>query len=111
MKPAKIITSVAVLALALSAGLASAAAGGNGKGNNGNGNGNGGSAGSGGNSGGGSTTPVLASCAGSDISVSGASCLGFFSGNLNGNKPSLDAINTNLASWGVNLTSAVASGS
>jgi hypothetical protein len=111
MKPAKIITSVAVLALALSAGLASAAAGGNGKGNNGNGNGNGGSAGSSGNSGGGSTTPVLASCAGSDISVSGANCLGFFSGNLNGNKPSLDAINTNLASWGVNLTSAVASGS
>jgi hypothetical protein len=104
MKPAKLITSIAALALALSTGLASAAAGGNGKGNNGNGNGNGGSSG-------GSTTPVLATCSGTNISVAGASCLGFFSGNLNGNNPSLSAINTDLASWGVNLTSAVASSS
>jgi hypothetical protein len=105
MKPAKLITSALALALALSTGLASAAAGGNGKGNNGNGNGNGGG------SSGGSTTPVLATCSGTNISVAGASCLGFFSGNLNGNNPSLSAINTNLASWGVNLTSAVASSS
>jgi hypothetical protein len=104
MKAAKSITSIAALALALCSGLASAAAGGNGNGNNGNGNGNGGSSG-------GSSTPVLATCSGSNISVAGASCLGFFSGNLNGNNPSLSAINTNLASWGVNLTSAVASSS
>jgi hypothetical protein len=94
MKPTKLITSAAALALALSTGLASAAAGGHG---------------SGGTSG--STTPVLASCSGTDISVSGASCLGFFSGNLNGNASSVGAINTNLASWGVNLTGAVASSS
>lgn len=125
MKTAKFIAIAAALALAFSTGAASAAAGGNGKGNNGNGNGNGGSTGNtgngnsgnsgngngAGNSGGGSTTPVLAACSGSDISVAGASCLGFFSGNLNGNKPSLTAINTNLAVWDVNLTDAVASGS
>lgn len=51
-------------------------------------------------------TPVLA-CDGADISVAGASCKGFFAGNLNGNKPSLPAINEVLAIWGVNLTSAV----
>lgn len=99
-----------------------AAAGGNGKGNNGNGKGNGGSnppvvtapvttpvvtkpA----------TTPVITvpaatnSCAGASISVAGASCIGFISGNLNGNKPSLTEINNNLGVWGVHLTDAVAS--
>lgn len=84
MKTAKTISSAAALVLALSSGLASAAGG---------------------------STPVLASCSGSDISVAGATCLGFFSGNLNGNSASLSAVNTNLATWGVNLTSAATSGS
>jgi len=95
-----------------------AAAGGNGKGNNGNGKDNGGN-----------TTPVITqpaankpvttpvitipapstSCAGASISVTGASCIGFISGNLNGNKPSLTEINNNLGVWGVHLTEAVAS--
>ncbi|HEX7987973.1 MAG TPA: PEP-CTERM sorting domain-containing protein [Duganella sp.] len=51
----------------------------------------------------------MADCAGSDISVPGASCIGFLSGNLNGNKPSLTDINLNLAVWGVHLTQPVAS--
>ncbi len=51
--------------------------------------------------------PVLASCSGADVSVTGASCLGFFSGNLNGNKPSVAAINTDLKSWDFSLSSAV----
>lgn len=104
MKPAKLIACAAALALACSTGAAFA---GNGKGNNGNGKGNGGS--SSGSSGSGSTTTTLASCSGSDISVAGASCLGFFSGNLNGNKASLTDVNASLSTWGVNLTSAVAS--
>lgn len=87
----------------MSAGTAMAAAGGNGKGNNGNGKGNGGS-----------TTPVITvpapatACGASHISVAGASCIGFISGNLNGNKPSLTEINDNLSVWGVHLTAAVA---
>lgn len=94
-------STAATLAILMSAGTAMAAAGGNGKGNNGNGNGNGGG------------TPVITvptlSCAASNISVAGASCIGFISGNLNGNKPSLTEINQNLGAWGVHLTSAVAS--
>ena len=50
---------------------------------------------------------ATALCAGSDIDVAGASCIGFIDGNLNGNNPSLAEINLNLAVWGVNLTSAV----
>jgi hypothetical protein len=109
---------------------------GNGNGNNGNGNGNGGSnsgsgssgssnsgssgsgnsGSAGGNSGssgssGGSNTITLASCSGTDISVAGASCVGFFSGNLNGNNPSLSGVNAALAGWNVHLNSAVASSS
>lgn len=96
-------STAAALMVLMSAGTAMAAAGGNGKGNNGNGKGNGGG-----------TTPVITlpapstSCAGASISVAGASCIGFISGNLNGNKPSLTEINQNLGVWGVNLTSAVA---
>lgn len=87
-----------VLVLLMSASAAMAAGGGTGKGNNGKGNG------------GGSTTPVIAAaCAASDISITGASCIGFLSGNLNGNKPSLADINNNLGVWGVQLTTAVAS--
>ncbi len=56
----------------------------------------------------GSTMAAEALCAGSDISVPGASCIGFISGNLNGNNPSLTEINQNLGVWGVNLTQAVA---
>ena len=56
-----------------------------------------------------SITPVLA-CSGSDISVAGASCLGFYSGNLNGNAPSLAAVNTALGTWHLNLTEAVDAG-
>ena len=56
----------------------------------------------------GSTMAAEALCAGSDISVPGASCIGFISGNLNGNNPSLAGINQNLGVWGVNLTQAVA---
>jgi hypothetical protein len=108
---------------------------GNGNGNNGNGNGNGGSnsgsgssgssnsgssgSGNSGNAGGnsgssgssGSNTITLASCSGTDISVAGASCVGFFSGNLNGNNPSLSGVNAALAGWNVHLNSAVASSS
>jgi hypothetical protein len=51
--------------------------------------------------------PVLASCGSADVSVAGASCLGFFSGNLNGNKPSVNSINTDLKSWNFSLTGAV----
>jgi hypothetical protein len=99
----KTFSTAAALVLLMSGGAAMAAAGGNGKGNNGNGKGNGG------------TTPVITlpaastSCAGASISVSGASCIGFISGNLNGNKPSLTEINDNLGVWGVHLTQAVAS--
>lgn len=53
------------------------------------------------------SVPTLASCSGTDISIAGATCLGFFSGNLNGNGPSVSAINTDLASWGVHLAGAV----
>jgi hypothetical protein len=107
-------STAAALVLLMSGGAAMAAAGGNGKGNNGNGKGNGGS-----------TTPVVTtpatttpvitlpppstSCAGASISVAGASCIGFISGNLNGNKPSLTEINDNLGVWGVHLTAPVAS--
>ncbi|USX25608.1 PEP-CTERM sorting domain-containing protein [Oxalobacteraceae bacterium OTU3CINTB1] len=114
----KTVSTAATLVLLMSGGAAMAAAGGNGKGNNGNGKGNGGS-----------TTPVVTkpatdkpattpvitlppsstSCAGASISVAGASCIGFVSGNLNGNKPSLTEINSNLGVWGVHLTEAVAS--
>ena len=110
-------STAAALILLMSASTAMAAAGGNGKGNNGNGKGNSGSTTPGngnGNGNNGATTPVItvpatASCAASSISVAGASCIGFVSGNLNGNKPSLDEINQNLASWGVHLTAPVAS--
>lgn len=96
-------STAAALVLMMSASTAMAAAGGNGKGNNGNGKGNNGG-----------TTPVItvpatASCAASNISMAGASCIGFVSGNLNGNKPSLDEINQNLSAWGVHLTAPVAS--
>ncbi|HWW69974.1 MAG TPA: PEP-CTERM sorting domain-containing protein [Duganella sp.] len=96
-------STAAALVLMMSASTAMAAAGGNGKGNNGNDKGNNGG-----------TTPVItvpatASCAASNISVAGASCIGFVSGNLNGNKPSLDEINQNLSAWGVHLTAPVAS--
>ena len=100
----KTFSTAATLVLLMSGGAAMAAAGGNGKGNNGNGQGNGGS-----------TTPVITvpapstSCAGASISVAGASCIGFISGNLNGNKPSLTEINDNLGVWGVHLTAPVAS--
>jgi hypothetical protein len=100
----KTFSTVAALVLLMSGGAAMAAAGGNGKGNHGNGKGNGGN-----------TTPVITlpapstSCAGASISVAGASCIGFISGNLNGNKPSLTEINNNLGVWGVHLTDAVAS--
>lgn len=57
----------------------------------------------------GNAMAATAQCDGSDISVAGASCIGFIDGNLNGNKPSLAEINLNLAVWGVNLTSAVPS--
>ena len=119
-------STAAALVLLMSASTAMAAAGGNGKGNNGNGKGNSGSTTPGnsngngnGNGNNGATTPVVttpvitvpatASCAASSISVAGASCIGFVSGNLNGNKPSLDEINQNLATWGVHLTAPVAS--
>ena len=75
---------------------------------NGNANGNGNSAGSGGS--GGSGTPTIATCSASDISITGASCLGFYSGNLNGNAPSLAAVNTALGTWHLNLTEAVDAG-
>jgi hypothetical protein len=93
-------STAAALVLMMSAGAAMAAPGGkgNGNGNSGNGQGNGGG-----------TTPVMAACAASDISVAGASCIGFITGNLNGNNPSLAAINQNVGVWGLNLTSAVAS--
>jgi len=100
----KTFSTAATLVLLMSGGAAMAAAGGNGKGNSGNGKGNGGS-----------TTPVITlpapstSCAGASISVAGASCIGFISGNLNGNKPSLTEINDNLGAWGVHLTAPVAS--
>ena len=114
----KTFSTAATLVLLMSGGAAMAAAGGNGKGNNGNGKGNGGG-----------TTPVVTtpaankpvttpvitipapsnSCAGASISMAGASCIGFISGNLNGNKPSLTEINNNLGVWGVHLTQAVAS--
>lgn len=115
------LSTAAALVLMMSANTAMAAAGGNGKGNNGNGKGNSGSTPSNGNgnstgnnNSGAGTTPVItvpaaASCASSNISVAGASCIGFVSGNLNGNKPSLDEINKNLATWGVHLTAPVAS--
>jgi len=102
----KTFSTAAALVLLMSGGAAMAAAGGNGKGNNGNGKGNGGN-----------TTPVITlpapstSCAGASISVAGASCIGFIGGNLNGNKPSLTEINSNLGVWGVHLTQAVASSS
>ena len=57
----------------------------------------------------GNAMAATALCDGSDISVAGASCIGFIDGNLNGNKPSLAEINMHLAVWGVNLTSAVPS--
>ena len=81
-----------------------AAAGGNGKGNTGNGS-------NGQNKGGASTPVITAACAASDISITGASCIGFISGNLNGNSPSLTAINNNLGVWGVHLTAPVAAAS
>lgn len=86
----------------MSAGAAMAAAGGNGKANIGKTN-NG--------KGGGSTPVIAAACAASDISITGASCIGFISGNLNGNKPSLATINNNLGAWGVHLSAPVASSS
>jgi hypothetical protein len=139
MHTTKISAVLAALIVSLAASPAMAAAGGNGNGNNGNGNGNGGSTGnsgsgsgnsgnsgsngSGSNSGGsgsggnsnaggnsGGSTPVLtASCSGGDISVSGASCLGFFSGNLNGNNHTYSSVSTDLSPWGVHLNGAVAS--
>ena len=57
----------------------------------------------------GSTMAAEALCAGSDISVPGASCIGFISGNLNGNKSTLAEINQDVAAWGVTLTAPVAS--
>lgn len=91
----------AALVLLMSAGAAMAAAGGNDQGNNGKGKGNDG----------GSTPVIAATCAASDISITGASCIGFISGNLNGNKPSLSEINNNLGAWGVHLSAPVASSS
>ncbi len=110
-------STAAALVLLMSASTAMAAAGGNGKGNNGNGKGNSGATtpgNSNGNGNSGGTTPVItvpasSSCAASNISVAGASCIGFISGNLNGNKPSLAEINQNLGVWGLNLTAPVAS--
>ena len=105
MKTIALTTAAAVL-LTLSASAAMAA--GNGKGNNGNGKGNGG------NTTPPVSTPVItvpaaATCAASNISVSGARCIGFASGNLNGNNPSIGDINQLLGGWGVHLNSAVAS--
>ena len=53
------------------------------------------------------TVPVLASCSGSDISVAGATCIGFLEGNLNGNKNTFQAVDAALDVWGVNLTGKV----
>lgn len=53
------------------------------------------------------TTPILASCSGADISVAGATCLGFFSGNLNGNSPTVGNVNNALAPWNFSLSQAV----
>jgi hypothetical protein len=106
MQSAKISAVLAALIVTLAASPAMAAAGGNGNGNNGNGKGNGGSAG---NSGGGTTPVLTASCSGGDISVSGASCLGFFSGNLNGNNHTYSTVSTDLSPWGVHLNGAVSS--
>lgn len=82
----------------MSAGAAMAAAGGNANGKAGNDKGKGG----------GSTPVIAAACAASDISITGASCIGFISGNLNGNSLSLTAVNNNLGAWGVHLSSPVA---
>lgn len=57
------------------------------------------------------STPVLVSCSGADISIAGATCLGFFSGNLNGNSPSINDVNSALAPWNFTLTEAVNSSS
>jgi hypothetical protein len=93
---------LAALGLLMSAGAAMAAAGGNSKGNSGTGKGNGG----------GTATPVIAAaCGAGDVSITGARCIGFVAGNLNGNKPSLTDINNNLGVWGVHLTAPVASSS
>lgn len=116
----KLAKTVALLLL-MSAGAAMAAAGGNGKVNNGAGASNGagkgtgavanGGANNGKGKGGGSTPVIAAACAASDISIVGASCIGFIDGNLNGNSPSLTAINSNLGVWGVHLTAPVAAAS
>jgi hypothetical protein len=52
-------------------------------------------------------TPLPA-CSGADISVAGATCLGFFDGNLNGNSASWVDVNARLTPWSVILTGAAA---
>jgi hypothetical protein len=57
---------------------------------------------------GGAASASPQTCSGADISIAGATCLGFFSGNLNGNSTSWSTVNSDLSPWSVPVSGAAA---